>query len=231
MAPSITVVGACDASLSGCKVVLSQIVEASAARGSDSWSLSWDDAGTPAFEHMGDGRALQHVECCSIRGTQFHLVAVNTDVSARASGAKALSLLDELRARNMLDAVFVLSALRFMPDPSSAQDCHMSKVGPMPAPLPGRVASFTQIPSAQSVNDPFIGALLMALRGSSIPSSIVAVSSITSASVDAAEEALGGALAGIIGSPKASKGIVSCRLAPKRYTDALVETNGCFLYT
>lgn len=231
---STVVLGTCDSAFAGCHAVLAHVVESGSAGGEhERWSLEWTGCKAPAFSHRAAHRPLAHVEGLST-GKGAVAIAVNTELSGSDVMPRALQILELLQERAPGGHLVIASALRFTPASSHVHDVHVALVVEAADGHAGQFVTFPRLAGNVRIQDSLISMLLMLARAKGVPCTLLAVSSITAESPEAASRALARAVAPAFGKP--TDAVVpldqlQADYTPKKYTDALVETNGFFLYT
>jgi hypothetical protein len=229
--PQCTVLGLCDGSLAGCRVVLSQVLAAGAEQPAGRWSAGWTSplaSAPPAFALARDC-ALAQLEGASSATASF--VALNGEIRGEACLQCALELTDRLLAGAAGAAeIFILAALRFMPD-GRGDAVHVEQLAGPPRELPAALCALPRLGGGAKVHDRFLATLVQVLTAKGASVTLLAVSSIAARDADAAASALGACAAALLARPCALDARLVSQIVPGRYTDALVETNGFFLYT
>lgn len=247
------VVGLCDASFAGARAVLSQVL---AAQPDTRWSTRWAAAEVPdgaaaqppppqpvfaLSKEGGTVDTLAHVEGASFtlsRGS-LALVAVNAEVLGDGCVARAAEVANALLSPSgggTAAHVVLVAALRFTPERGHASKVHVASLAPsQPAgaasPLPAALLDLPALSGEARLRDRFAATLLQLLVARGARVSVLAISSLAVADPAASAAALSACLSTLLGRPCPPDPRLCAQLKPTRYTDALVETNGFFLYT
>mmetsp|Transcript_25422 Transcript_25422/g.68826 ORF Transcript_25422/g.68826 Transcript_25422/m.68826 type:complete len:141 (-) Transcript_25422:56-478(-) len=140
--------------------------------------------------------------------------------------------MEVLSSRRSLNHLIILTSLRFVAHGHGGSPFAVMFNGADEKHMPEGVHSFQPLPANTIINDAFLSNLLTAARGLGLPVTLIAVSCISSSGVDEEMQTLRQVLSSIVGHECPSgDSVLNCELSPARYTDALVETNGNFLYT
>ncbi|KAJ1631094.1 hypothetical protein T492DRAFT_870501 [Pavlovales sp. CCMP2436] len=217
MVERTVLVGLNDAAFAGTRVVLSQVLAASAAArfsaelasgGSDGQKL----ARPPHIFALGEGAgavALEHVEgaALSYGGSELLLLALNAEVAGDAVLPRALELVARILPPGSAAGthVVVLAALRFMPQGAHAAKTHVAQLGGAGAgspvgwvqrtldaseELPAALRALPALDSSTRLHDRMLATLfqLLVARGARV--TLLAVSSLAAGSTEAAADAL-----------------------------------------
>ena len=173
---------------------------------------------------------------------------MNADVPAGECVRRAAEVVDallRLRADNAPPHVVILGALRFVPERGLASEVHVATASPArarePPALPRALLALPALRADAQLHDRFLATLVPLLLARGARVTLLAISSLgagvgagAGASVSdggAPAASLAACLAALVGRPCALDARLVAQLESKRYTDALVETTGFFLYT
>lgn len=211
-----------DSAVAGAQLALSLILQ-----GDDRVSLN---VGGAQGVLCAEGVDLQPIECAWVSMGALRAVAsINAILKGAHCNTAARDAVATVASKVASRVAVIPCVLKFTPEEAAnIRFAHVATTLAVDR-LPDCLRSKPLLPTAIPLRDEMLNALLMVLRGAGWDIILIAVSS-TASSTEALEE-LRGVTGAVLGFDlRLNQGLVVKDLA-SRYTDALVETNGFFLYT